>query len=171
MCLSGGAGGLMSGAIGGLSAIAGYDAKVEDFNNEEMRWEENYTNSLADGAEQSKQLTLKAMQDDAVTGQKVQDQNYEGAINAAKAEASEAGSGVGGNSVDAVINGITAGAARNRQVAVENGNMVAAQITEEQKGVVADEVNHINSVPRPTPPNAGAAFLNVAGALLGGMGG
>lgn len=156
----------LQAGVGGMTALASYGAKVADYNSQEEAWETNYTNSLADGAEQSKQLTLKAIQDDQATGQKVQEYNAEGAINAAKAEASEAGSGVSGNSVDTVIDGINAGAARNRSVAVENSNNMAAQLAEEQKGVVTQEVSHINSMPRPTPPSAGEAFLGVAGAMI-----
>lgn len=169
MCVAGG--GMLSGLVGGMSSIMNYDAQVEDYNAEVARWETNYKNSLVAGRDQMNQLTLKAIQTQDATTQKLGEYNYEGAIKSATAEASAAGAGVGGNVVDDVIRGIQGQAARNRATAQENGDMQVAQIAEEQKGVVSQEANNINSVSVGSAPNPASAFLGVAGAVLGGLNG
>lgn len=162
---------MLSGMVGAMGAITKYNAEVEDFNAAELAWETNYTNSMVAGKDSMNQITLRAIQEEKATGQRLQEYNYEGAVKGAMAEASAAQAGVGGNSVDAVIRGIVGQAARNRAVVKENGDMVAQQLAEEQKGVVAEEVNRVNSMVRPNPPNPAEAMLGVAGAILGGIGG
>lgn len=163
--------GLLQGGIGAMSAIAGYNAKVEDFNAREAAWKENYVSALASGRDEENQLTTKAVQEQSATVQKMGVYTTEGAVKAAAVETSAAGAGVGGNSVDDVIRDIQAGAARNRYASQENAHFMAAQIAAEQKGVEAQIKNRINSVQRPTAPNPGEAILGVAGAMLGGIGG
>lgn len=169
MCMAGA--GMLQGVMSGLSSIVGYDAKVADFNAEEIAWETNYKNAMVSGKDEMNQLTLKAIQNQDATQQKLQEYDYEGAVKAAEAEAAAAQGGVGGNSVDTVINGVLGQAARNRYVTKVNGDMEAQQIAQEQKGVVAEEVNRVNSMPRPQAPNPAEAFLGVAGAALNGLGG
>ncbi len=114
-------------------------------------------------------LTSAAVQEQAATLQKITAYSEEGAIKAAEAEASAAGAGIAGNSVTEVIRGILGGTARNREFARENARFTAQKIADQQRGVVSTAINRINSIARPVKPNAGAAMLNVAGALLGGM--
>jgi len=163
--------GILQGGIGAMGAIASYNAQVEDFNAKEEMWKQNYVNSLAAGRDEQNQLTTRAIEEQALSTQKQTEYGVEGAIKAAAAETSAAGAGVGGGSVDDIIRGIWAGAARNRYYTQENAHYTAAQLAAEQRGTVTTIQNRINSVQRPTKPNAGAAMLNVAGALIGGIGG
>lgn len=172
MCMSGGGGGISmggvaSGVVGIFSSIANYNADVEDFNAKEKQWLQNYKNSLSAGRDEEQQLTTKAVQ---TQGQAQQAQTLyatDGAVKAAEAETSAAGSGVSGNSVDEVIRGIKSGAAQNRYYAQQNADWAAAQIAEEQKGTVDTEENHINSIARPRPPDQSSLFLGIAGAMVG----
>ena len=162
--------GMMQGLIGGMGAIANYNAQVDDFNQREKQWQTNYKNALMSGRDEYNQLNTRAVEEQAATGQKIQSYAEEGAIKAAEAETAAAGAGVSGNSVDEVIRGILGGSARNIAYAKENARFTAQKIADQGRGITANVMNRINSLTRPVKPNAGAAMLNVAGAFLGGMG-
>lgn len=162
--------GMMKGVMGGLSAIAGYNAKVEDFNAREVQWQTNYKSALSSGRDEHNQLTMKAIQDEAATGERIHQYNVEGAVKSASAEAAAAGAGVAGGTLETVLRDVQGKAAHNRMIAKLNGDMVAQQIGMEQKGVQAREIGRIASVTRPTAPNPAEAFLGIAGAVLGGIG-
>ena len=163
--------GLLQAGIGAMSSIAEYNAEVEDFDAKEEQWKKNYTLSLEEARSEENQLTTKAVEEQAATAQKVQVYTQEGQIKAATAEASAAGAGIAGNSVDEIIRNVVGGAAKNRAAAEENANFTAAEIALEQKATVTDAEAHIASVVRPRPPNPAKAILGVAGALIGGIGG
>lgn len=161
--------GILSGGIGAMGAIAKYNAEVEDFNAGEARWVENYKSALESGRDEHNQLTTKAVQVASEASQRDFVYAAETATKASEAEASAAGAGVSGGTVDEVVRGVVANGARNRYYSQENAHWEAAKIADQQRGVVANTKSRINSVVRPRPPNAGAAILGVAGALLGGF--
>lgn len=169
MCFAG-IGGMLSGVVGAMGAVAEYNAQVDDFNARERMWKENYVNSLAAGREEQVQVQTKAYQEQQVTSQKMEEYSREGAEKAAIAEVSAASAGVGGNSVKDLIGGILSGAARNRYWAQENGRTTAAQLTQELKATNTRMMNRINSVVRPNPPNPAGAMLKIMGGFVGALG-
>jgi len=170
MCM-GGAGGMLSAVVGAMGAVAEYNAQVEDFNNQERMWKENYGNSLAAGREEQVAIQTKAFQEQQVTSQKVEEYSREGAQAAAVAEVSAASSGVSGNGVSDLIRGIWGGAARNRYWAKENAAITAQQLTQELKATNTRMMNRINSVQRPRPPDPSGAMLKIMGGFVGAIGG
>lgn len=167
MCMAGMS--MLSGAVSGLSAIAQYNAQVDDFNRKEQQWKENYVNSLSAGRDEYNQLILKGVQEQGQTSQKVGQYIKEEAIASSMAEVSAASSGVGGNTVNDIIRDIQGGAAQNRYFARENGLNAALQLTQEMKGAEVRVVNRINSVSRPQAPNPAGAMLSIVGGFVGAM--
>lgn len=161
--------GMMQGAIGAMSAVAGYNAQVEDFNNAEARWQENYALARDSSMDEQNQITAKTIQMQTETGMRDQVYSEEAAIATAEAEASAAGANVEGNSVGEVVRSITAGAARNRYVNNMNAKFQAIQLAKEQKQTVTNFKARVASVTRPTKPNPATAFLGIAGAVVGAM--
>lgn len=153
--------------FGALGAIAEHNAKVEDFNNQEDRWQENYALSRDAAMDEQNQITAKTIQMQTETGMRDQAYSEEGAIAAAEAEASAAGSNVEGNSVSELVRSITAGAAKNRHVNNLNSKFKAIQLGKEQRATVTNMKARIASVTRPTAPNPASAFLGIGGAVLG----
>lgn len=170
MCMAG-VGDILSAGIGGLSAIASYNAQVEDFNRKEQQWKENYVNSLAAGRDEYNQLLSRTVQEQQATTQKLSQYTTEQAIKQAQAEVSAASSGVAGNGVDELIRDIGRGAAENRYWAAENGKNTALQMTQELKGAETRVVNRINSITRPQAPSPAGAMLTVMGGFAGALGG
>jgi hypothetical protein len=159
--------GILKAGVGAMGAVAQYNAQVEDFNNAEDRWQENYALSRDASMDEQHQITAKMIQMQTETSQKMQLYAAEGAIAEAEAEAGAATAGVGGNSVDEVIRNITAGAATNRYVTETNAKWKAIQMGKEMKATVTNFKARVASVTRPTPPNPAGAFLGIAGSILG----
>ena len=169
MCMAG-MGGMLSGIVGAMGAVAEHNAKVDDFNRQEAMWKENYVNSLAAGRDEQKQLQTKAYQEQQVTSQKVDEYNREGAVKASIAEVSAASSGVAGNGVTSLIRDILGGAARNRYWAKENGKATAQQLTQELRATNTRVINRINSVQRPQAPDPSGAMFKIMGGFVGAIG-
>lgn len=159
--------GILKAGFGAMGAVAQYNAQVEDFNNAEDRWQENYALSRDASMDEQHQITAKMVQMQTLTSQKLQAYSAEGAVAAAEAEAGAAGAGVGGNTVDEVLRGITAGAAQNRYITGVNAKWEAIQLGKEMKQTVTNFKARVASVTRPTPPNPAGAFLGIAGSILG----
>lgn len=155
--------------LGAASAVTNYNAQVEDFNNGEARWQENYALSRDAAMDEQNQITAKSIQMQTETGMRDQMYSEEGAVAAAEAEASAAGANVEGNSVGEVIRAITSGAAKNRYVNGVNAKWQAIELAKEQRATVTNMKARIASVTRPTKPNKANAFLGIAGAVVGGM--
>lgn len=170
MCMAG-MGSILSAGVSGLSAIASYNAQVEDFNRKEQQWKENYVNSLSAGRDEYNQLIARSVQEQQQTTQKLSQYTTEQAVKQAQAEVSASASGVGGNSVDELIADIGRGAAQNRYVTAENGKNQALQMTQEMKGAESRVVNRINSVTRPQAPSPAGAMLSIIGGFAGAVGG
>jgi hypothetical protein len=167
MCVA--AAGLLGGLVSGLSAVAQYNAQVDDFNQQERMWKENYVNSLAAGREEQNQLTLRGIQEQEAFSQKDQGYVIEEAVATAEAENSAAAAGVGGVSVANLIQQGARSAGYNRYWARANYDTTAAQLTQEQRGTVTRIKQRINSVTRPVKPNPAGAMLSVIGGVLGGI--
>lgn len=159
--------GILKAGIGAMGAVASYNAQVEDFNNQEDRWQENYKLSRDASIDEQHQIAAKTVQMQTETSQKLQMYSAEGAIAEAEAEAGAAGAGVGGNTVDEVLRGIVAGAATNRYVTGVNAKWKAIQLGKEMKATTTNFKARVASVTRPTPPNPATAFLGIAGSILG----
>lgn len=169
MCMAG-MGSLLSAGVSGLSAIASYNAQVEDFNRKEQQWKENYVNSLSAGRDEYNQLIARGVQEQQQTSQKLSQYTTEQAIKEAQAEVSASSAGVAGNTVDDLIRDIGRGAATNRYYAAENGKNTALQLTQEFKGAESRVQNRINSVTRPQAPSPAGAMLSIIGGFAGAVG-
>lgn len=155
----------LQAGFGMMGAVAKYNGQVEDFNNQEHRWQENYALARDASMDEQNQITAKTVQMQTETSQKMQAYSEEGAMAAAEVEA---GSGyAGGNTVDEVIRGVTAGAARNRYVSLVNAKWQGIQLAKEMKATVTNFKGRVASVQRPSPPNPASAFLDIGGAVLG----
>jgi hypothetical protein len=162
MCF--GVGEVIGLALSAATSIASFSAKQEAANEQTARYNQNVTNSLAAARDQHNQLTLRTMQEAEASQQKEYVHNVEAAERAADVSVSAAGGNVGGLSVDALIGDITRKSALNRSTVQRNYQMTAAQLQQQQIGVVTQAESRINSMAPGSPPSPIGPALEIAGA-------
>lgn len=149
-----------------LQGMASYSAAKQDYRAQSQAWRQNYVNALAAGRDEQNQLLLRTMQEEDAKNQKLAVQNIEEAQRKAEAEVSATEGGVSGLSIANVLQDIGRRAAFNRQTEERNFDMTAAQLEQEMRAVNTRIEGRINSVTRPTKPNALGFFLPALGAGL-----
>lgn len=157
-------------AIGLVTTLASTAANVmgavAQHNAQQKAFEQNAVNAMAAARDEHNQLTLREIQEQKKTSQSLHKSYVKQAEVAAETRLNAAEGGVAGISVDNLIRDVEGKSAWNRQVDRENYDMVAAQLTQEQRSVVSREKARIDSVQAPS----GAALAgNIVGAVGGGL--
>ena len=147
-------------------SVAKFAAQNADYATKRAQWKQNYVNSLAAGADEQKQLQLRAMQEEEAKNQKLQLSNIEEAQKKSQAELAAAEGGAGGLSIQSVLVDLGRRAAFNRQTEERNWSMTAQQLTEEMKSTNTRIQQRINSVERPTGPSVFGLVADLAGSAL-----
>lgn len=152
--------------LGAAQAVVSFGAAQQDYDNKAAQWKQNYTNSLAAGRDEQKQLSLRMLQEGEANDQKVRQNAIEKAEISSQAEASAAGAGVSGVSLKNIIHGI--GKKINDKVSADETNYsnTITQLGAQMKATNTTITNRINSMQRPTAPNPlGYALQAVGGAI------
>lgn len=149
-----------------LQSVVSFAAAQEDYNNRAEQWRQNYTNALASGRDEQRQLQVRMVQEQEAHAQKQQLTNIEGAEIAAEAEVSAASAGVSGVSLNNILLGINRKIGMKRHADATNHRNTILQLGEQMKATNTNIENRINAVQRPTAPNPlGYALQGVGGAL------
>ena len=155
---------LAAAALSVAQAAVGFQAANEDYENKALAWQQNYTNSLAAGRNEQSQLQLRMIEEEESALERIRQGKIEGAVVRSEAEASAAAANLGGISVGNILLDVDRQIAARRQAEKTNFENKARQLQQENKATVTTIQNRINSVQRPTAPNA-------AGFILQGIGG
>jgi len=149
-----------------LSSVVSFGAAQEDYNNKATQWRQNYTNSLASGRDEQRQLSLRMLQEDDAFVDGQQQNNIEGAEALAAGEVSGNSAGVSGISLGNILGGMRFKLAQKAQNEKTNYNAKVAQLTTEMEATNTTIQNRIGSVQRPTAPNPlGYILQGIGGAL------
>lgn len=147
-------------------SVVSFSAASQDYSARSEMWQKNYTNSLAAGRDDQRQLSLRMIQEDEAHSQKQHLNSLEAAETKAEAEASGAAAGVAGISLDNIMVDIGRQDAAKRNADKTNYQNKAQQLTTEMNATNTTIENRINSVQRPTAPNPiGYVLRGVGGAL------
>lgn len=153
-------------ALGLMTSMVSFAADMEDYNNRAEQWRQNYTNSLAAGRDEQKQLSLRMLQEEDAFVDAQQQNNIEGAEAISSAELSGNASGASGISLGNVLGAMKFKLAQRDQNERTNFNNKVAQLTTEMEATNTTIQNRINSVQRPTAPNPlGYILKGIGGAL------
>lgn len=151
--------GIAQAAVSFAAAQADYEAKAE-------QWKQNYSNALASGRDEQKQLQLRMIQEDQAHHQKQRANIVEGAEVAAEAEVSAGNAGLSGISLDNILLGIRRKIWDKQTADETNYQNTAQQLEVENKATFQSMMGRINSVQRPVAPNPlGYALQGIGGAL------
>lgn len=162
MCVMAVAGVVLSVA----QAAVSFSAANEDYENKAQQWRQNYTNSLAAGRDDQKQLSLRMIQEQDATSQKTTANRVEGAEVGAEAEVSAGNAGLSGISLDNIMVGINRKIAAKQTADRTNHENTIAQLKAQNEATVTQMQSRINSVQRPTAPNPlGYALQGIGGAI------
>lgn len=153
-------------AVAVATSVVSFMAAQDDYDNRAAQWKQNYVNSLASGREEQQQLQVRMMQEQDGHTQQQHMAEIEGAEIASEAEVSAAGSGLSGISLDNILSGINRKIG-SKQAAEETNHLnTVAQLSQQLEATNTNIQNRINSVQKPTSPNAlGYALQGVGGAL------
>lgn len=148
-------------AISALSAVASFVGASQQAEATEDAARDAYV-------QDQKQISLRQMQEQNATAQKLQIQNIEEAKKRSEAELSGAESGVAGISIDNIISDVTRQAATNRQTERENLSMVTQQLQLDKEASRSRNQGRINQAAAQVNPLS--LIAGVAGAGLDAYG-
>lgn len=152
--------------VAGLQAVVSFAAASEDYEAKAEQWRQNYTNSLAAGRDEQRQLSLRMIQEDDAYHQKQRQARIEGAEVAAEAEVSAGNAGLSGISLGNILLGIRRKVSDKMTANETNYMNTAQQLQVENDATVNRMQSRINSVQRPTAPNPlGYILQGIGGAL------
>src|SRR5262245_3247480 len=102
-------------AIAAASALVQYQGKQADFQAERSRYEQNDRNALAAAQDSQQALTMRQMQEAALTSQRLTASQLDQARRQAEAQVTGADAGIGGSiSLDSLVADIGARSEANR---------------------------------------------------------
>lgn len=155
--------GLVQAGVSMAASSADASAKAE-------QWKQNQINALAASRDEQRQLTLRQIQEQDATTQKVGASRVDEAQRTAEAEVSAADAGLSGVSLDAITREIGNRAAQNRTNAFENYRMTAEQLQAQKDASVTKAKGRIDSIATPTDTSfaTGIVGLGQAGVKLYG---
>lgn len=149
-----------------MQSVVSFAAAQEDYENKAQQWRQNYTNSLAAGRDEQRQLSLRMLQEEDAHVDSQQQNNIEGAEALSQAEASGNSSGASGISLGNILGSMRFKLAQRAQNEKTNFTNKVAQLTTEMNATNTTIQNRINSVQRPTAPNPlGFILQGIGGAL------
>lgn len=159
--------GPFAGAIvSGLSSVAGFAADQADYQAKAQQWRQNYTNALAAGVDDQKQLFVRETQESEQLVQKEGLQEVERAKAVAEAEVSAASGNITGLSVSNIMTGLNRQALVNTEAMKTNHQNIVLQLQKEKEGTNTEILNRINSVQRPVAPSPLGAIASGIGGVL-----
>lgn len=149
-----------------MQSVVSFAADSADFNNRADQWRQNFTNSLASGRDEQRQLSLRMLQEEDAHVDRTQQTMVEGAEAVSASRLSANSAGVSGISVGNIIAGLRHKVAARRQNENTNYRNTAAQLTTEMGATNTRIENRINSVQRPTAPSPlGYILQGIGGAM------
>ncbi len=131
-------------AVSALSSVVSFMAATEESKAVEKSATEAYK-------QDQKVASLRQIQEQDATAQKLHLANIDEAEKRATVEVSGAEAGVAGISVNNLLADVTRKAATNRQTERENLRMTTRQLQLDKEGSRARNQGRINSAPRPNP--------------------
>jgi hypothetical protein len=165
MCV--GLGAIVGAALSVAQAVVSFSAAQDEYEQKAEQWRQNYTNSLAAGRDDQRQITLRMTQEEEAKSQKTTQNRIEGAEVSAEAEVSAAAAGLSGISLDNIMTGITRKVAMKQAADEATYQNTAAQLTTQLEATNTSIQNRINSVQRPTAPDPLGYVLKGIGGALG----
>lgn len=150
--------------LSAASSVAGFAQKQREADAQNDRYRQNYLNSLAAARDQQNQTTARQMQEQEATAQKENRVVVEGAERAADVSVAAAEAGVGGLSVDALLNDVKFKTAQSRATLERNAQMTAEQLQAQKDSSVTTAQSRINSVAQASEPSFAGTALEIAGA-------
>lgn len=154
--------GILSFALSAAGSIAQYAGQMAVAKRTEENAAKAYEND-------SRQLTIRQIQEQDAAGQKLQQMNLDEAERKGEVEVQAAEGGVAGLSLDGILRDVGARAARNRETERTNLRNVVTQLQYEKKGSQAQNQGRINNAPRPSPfslvAGIGSAALDTYGSF------
>lgn len=154
-------------ATAAASAGIGFMGQQANADAQAAQYSQNILNARAALKDTQNALTLRQMQDGAVTSQKVNASYIDEARRTAEAEASGASAGIGGSiSLNSIIGDISRVSEENRVTLLTNWDNTAAQVQREKDAAGNQAQSRINSVSPGTQPNPIAPAVQLAGAGL-----
>jgi hypothetical protein len=169
MPLLGVLGAVMSVAVGAASAQAEHDAKMADYQQRSLIWQQNVINAEAAARDDHRQIITKQLQEQEKVAQKVHVSYVEQAQKQATAEVQASASGVSGISLDNILDDIGQKSMLNRTYEATNYKFIVQDTQEQLYASTQKAIDRINSVPRPQEP-ADTRGIQVLGALAGAVG-
>lgn len=151
-------------AMGVAQAVVGHQAAQADYEAKSAQWRQNYTNALAAGRDEGRQLTLRQLQEQDAFVQKRHLSMVEQAQKGAEIRVQQASAGVAGVSVDSLIAEVDRQAGLNQATLETNWRNTAQQLQTEKDASVNRTQSRINSVSRPTSPSGASLFVGILGA-------
>jgi hypothetical protein len=148
--------------VGALQSVASFAAAQADYNAKAEQWKQNYLNALASARDDQNQLTIRQVQEEQATSQKLHTSLVEEAKN--KAEVVAGADYVSGLSIDALVQDQGMAAGTNRAGIEQNLKMKVAQLQKEKDATNTTALNRINSVARPVSPSGFSLAVGVLGA-------
>jgi hypothetical protein len=136
--------GILSFAVGTVSAISQYSAQKQEAN-------QNAKSSVEAWKDTQAQITQRRLQEQDALRQKQRAQNLEEAEAKADVAVSAAASGVSGISVDNLMADVSRRASYNRQIEEENTLNIMQQLRQQSKSTNSQAKSRINSVSAPSP--------------------
>lgn len=147
------------------TALIGAQASSANYEAQQAQWKTNQVNALAADRDTQNALTMRQMQDGAVTQQKVQASYLDEARRQAEATVSGQASGIGGStSLGEIVQGIGQQSEENRTTLMTNWNNTAAQYQSQKDAANDTYLSRVNSVNPGTAPNPLAPAVAIAGA-------
>lgn len=156
-------------AVSLAQAAVSFAAADEDYQNKAQQWRQNYTNSLAAGRDDQRQLGLRMIQEQEATSQKTTANRVEGAEVSSEAEVSIGGAGLSGISLGNIMVGINRKIAAKQAADRTNHENTIAQLKAQNDATVNQIESRINSVQRPVAPNPLGYALQGIGGAIGAM--
>lgn len=151
-------------AMGVAQAVAGHQAAQADYEAKSAQWRQNYTNALAAGRDEDRQLTLRQLQEQDAFVQKRHLSMVEQAQKKSEAAVASTASGVSGISVDNILADVDRQAGLNQSTLETNWKNTAQQLQTEKNASVNRTQSRISSVTRPTSPSGASLFVGILGA-------
>lgn len=138
----------------------------QTFQAQEQRYNQNYTDALADNRVTEERLNEREMEENASYVQKDQMSLIEGAEKQAQVRSAAATGGVAGNSVQSTVNEIGTQINFKRGTLQQQWQASLGQTESEKLTAVDQEEARIGEVAPPTSPSPVGSVLSVAGAGL-----